>query len=119
MDRNQKHVPVIVLLDKQVSGDRTEIREWFEHSRFSMCEATDVFEAIEQLSDFTLETRPDVVLLNVDCCEDEVLLMTNVSDLPVVTVSNDAKGKSNITNKYFHANIGKMASQLDKLIPHH
>lgn len=112
-------MPVIVLLDKQASGERTEIREWFEHSRFSTCEATDVFEALEQLSDFTIETRPDVVLLNVDCCDDELSIVENVSDMPVVTITNSQRANDNLAGKYFDDNIGRMASQLDKLIPHH
>jgi hypothetical protein len=116
MDK-QKHVPVIVLLDKQVSGERTEIREWFENSRFATCEATNVFEALEQLSDFTIETRPDVVLLNVDCCDDEMSMVENMSDVPVVAFPHG--GRPGATGKYFNANIGKMVSRLNELIPYH
>jgi hypothetical protein len=107
---NQKHVPVIVLLDREVLGERTEIREWFEHSRFSMCEATNLFEALEQLSDFTIESRPDVVLLNVDCSDDEMSMVENVSQVPVVAFG---------TGRYFNANMGRMATRLNELIPHH
>ena len=107
---SQKHVPVIVLLDKQVSGERTEIREWFAHSRFSMCEATNVFEALEQLSDFTIEERPDVVLLNVDCCDDQLSMVEDVSEVPVVAFG---------TGRYFNADMGRMASRLNELIPQH
>jgi hypothetical protein len=114
---NQTHVPVIVLLDKQDSGDCKEIREWFENSRFLTCEATNVFEALEQLSDFTIETRPDVVLLNVACSDDEMSLVENVSDLPVVAFPHI--GVASRPGKYFNANIGKMASRLNELIPHH
>jgi len=107
---SQQHVPVIVLLDKQVSGERTEIKEWFAHSRFSMCEAMNVFEALEQLSDFTIESRPDVVLLNVDSSDDEMTMVENISEVPVVAFG---------TGRYFNANMGKMVSRLNELIPHH
>ena len=110
MATKQKSMPVIVLLDKQVSGERTEIREWFAHSRFLTCEATNLFEALEQLSDFTIETRPDVVLLNVDCCDDEMSMVENVSEVPVVAFG---------TGHYFNSDMGKMVSRLNELIPHH
>ena len=119
MDRNQQHTPVIVLIDKQSSGERTEIREWLENSRFSTFEATNVFEALEQLSDFTIESRPDVVLLDVDCCDSELQIVENVSAMPVVTVSHSGLSKVNGIGKYFRADLGKMANRLDELIPYH
>ena len=96
-----------------------EIREWFENSRFATFEATNVFDALEQLSDFTMETRPDVVLLNVDCSDDEMSIVENVSELPVVAFPNGGSSNSHRTGKYFNANIGKVASRLNELIPHH
>jgi len=115
----QKHVPVIVLLDKQASSERMQIREWFENSRFATFETTNVFDALEQLSDFTMETRPDVVLLNVDCSENEMSIVENVSELPVVAFRNSGSSNSVRTGKYFNSNIGEMASRLNELIPHH
>jgi hypothetical protein len=110
MATKQKNMPVIVLLDKQASSERKEIRAWFESSRFSMSEATNVFEALEQLSDFTIETRPDVVLLNVDCCDEEMSMVENVSEVPVVAFG---------TGRYFNVDMGRMATRLNELIPHH
>jgi hypothetical protein len=115
MDRDQRQMPVIVLMDKETSGDHMMIREWFENSRFSTCEASNVFDALEQLSDFTMRNRPDVVLLDVDCCEEQLPLVKNVADLPTVTIAGDGK---KVANKYFHADLGKVASRLDELIPH-
>jgi hypothetical protein len=110
MATQQKSMPVIVLLDNQVSGERKEIREWFAHSRFATCEAMNIFEALEQLSDFTIETRPDVVLLNVDCSNEEISMVENVSEVPVVAFG---------TGRYFNANMGKMVTRLNELIPLH
>jgi len=117
MDRDQKQMPVIVLMDKETSGDRTMIRQWFEDSRFDTLEASNVFEALEEISDFTVKSRPDVVLLDVDSCEKNLPLVANmaaINDLPVVTFS---KSKAAGSGKYFQSELGQIASQLDKLIP--
>jgi hypothetical protein len=115
MDKDQKHVPVIVLMDRATSSDHSEIRQWFEKSRFLTCEAANVFDALEQLSDFTIPTRPDVVLVDVDCCEDDLPIARNIAELPVMTISNEKKARGSAA--YFHADLGKMASQLNELIP--
>jgi CheY-like chemotaxis protein len=111
---DQKHVPVIVLMDGETSGDQTEIRQWFELSRYSTYEASNVFEALEQLSDFTMSTRPDVVLVDVDCCEAGMPIARNLADLPVMAISGTAGTRS---AGIFHPDMMKAASQLNKLIP--
>jgi hypothetical protein len=115
MDRSQKHLPVIVLMDKETAGEHSQIRRWLEDSRFATCEASNVFEALEQLSDFTIRSRPDVVLVDVECCEDELPIMQNVSELPVLTVSRKAKSKA--VGAYYASSLGQVASELNQLIP--
>jgi hypothetical protein len=110
-----QHVPVIVLVDKDAAGERSEIRQWFQDSRFLTCEASNVFEALEHLSDFTLRKRPDVVLIDVDCCEDELPIMQNVSDLPVMAFTR--KNRSVDTGNNYAANFDSVVSRLNKLIP--
>src|SRR5512144_2977432 len=112
---DQRQVPVILLMDKETSGDQAMIRQWFEDSRFSTCEASNVFEALEQLSDFTIRRRPDVVLLDVDCCEDQLPLVREVSDLPVMAVSGNTTGKAMKADKFYHTNFGQVVSRLNKL----
>ena len=106
-----QQMPVIVLMDKDTSGDQAMIRQWFEDSRFSTCEASNVFEALEHLSDFTIGSRPDVVLLDVDCCEDQLLFVSEVSDLPVMALSGKHADKKN------HSSFGQVVSRLNELIP--
>ena len=113
----QRQMPVIVLMDKESSGDQAMIRQWFEDSRFSTCESSNVFEALEELSDFTIRKRPDVVLLDVDCCEDELPLVREVSDLPVMAVSGRTSDKAKSADKFYHTNFGQVVSRLNELIP--
>lgn len=111
MAQDQQQMPVIVLMDKESSGDQAMIRQWFEDSRFATCEASNVFEALEHLSDFTLGSRPDVLLLDVECCEDELPIVREVSDLPVMALS----GKH--VKNGVSANFGQVVSHLNRLIP--
>ena len=115
MALNHQQMPVIVLMDKETSNDQAMIRQWFEESRFSTCEASNVFEALEHLSDFTIGSRPHVVLLDVDCCEDQLPIVREVSDLPVVALSGKVNGTK--ADKYNHASFGQVVSRLNKLIP--
>jgi DNA-binding response OmpR family regulator len=113
---NQQNMPVIVLMDKESSSDQAMIRQWFEDSRFSTCESSNVFEALEQLSDFTIGSRPDVVLLDVDCCDDQLPIVREVSDLPVMALS----GKDAVRGRkpdYSHASFGQVVSRLNELFP--
>jgi len=114
MELNQKHTPVIVLMDKETAGEHSQIRRWLEDSRFATFEASNVFDALEQLSDFTIKSRPDVVLVDVECCDDEMPIMKNVSELPVVSVKSRSKG----AGAYFASSVGQVASELNELIPH-
>jgi CheY-like chemotaxis protein len=125
MDRDKGHMPVIVLMDREASGDRDTVREWFENSRFSTCEAADVFEALEEISDFTTATRPDVVLLDIESFEDEYQLIHDTiepsrtaDELPILALSSQIENvKSSASSCCFHGSLGEVAAHLDKLIP--
>lgn len=120
MDRDQRQMPVIVLMDKETLTDHSMIRQWFEDSRFSTFEASNVFEALEEISDFTIECRPDVVLVDVDSCEENLPVvrnMTGVDGFPVLAFSGRNRRPTTSTGNYFQASLGQMESQLDKLIP--
>ena len=125
MDRDKGHMPVIVLMDKEASGDRDSVREWFENSRFSTCEAADVFEALEEISDFTTESRPDVVLLDVVSFEDDYQLIhdtiepsSETDELPILALSSQTEsGESRASICCFYGSLGEVAAHLDELIP--
>jgi len=118
MDRGQRYVPVILLLDKRASADRSDVINWFDNSRFSTCEASNVFEALDELSDFTIKERPDVVLVNVESCETELSLMRDMSGMEDLAIMALSSGSSIVaTDGCFRGNLGQLATHLDKLIP--
>jgi hypothetical protein len=117
MDRSQRYVPVILLLDKGASADRSDVMNWFDNSRFSTYEASNVFEALDELSDFTIKERPDVVLLNVEN-ENELSLMRDISGMEDLAIMALSSGSSIVaTDGCFRGNLGQLATHLDKLIP--
>ena len=69
--RSSSNVPVIVLLEDSTSSNAQFLREWLLESRYESREASDVFAALEEMSDFTMPSRPDVILLNAGSSVDE------------------------------------------------
>jgi len=118
-------MPVIVLMDKESSDDRSAVIEWFENSRFLTREAADVFEALEEMSDFTTAMRPDVILLDVESCDGDFQLVhdtmepsTNSHDLPILALTADeVRRETGLSRSCFRGSLGQVAAHLDKLIP--
>ena len=118
MERGQRHVPVILLMDKRTKADRGDVIDWLDHSRFSSYEASNVFEALEELSDFTIKERPDIVLLDVESCENQASLMRNMSGMEDLAIMALSSGSSFVaTDGCFNGTLGQLATHLDKLIP--
>src|SRR4051795_4048568 len=72
--------PVVVMVERDDTGDGIAAREWVEQSSYNSCEAHDVFEAIEEIADFTMEFRPEVIVLDADCCEEEAEMVMHTFD---------------------------------------
>src|SRR5438093_1518566 len=120
MDREQRQMPVILLMDKASSGERGTIRQWFQNSRFSTFEAANVFEALEEISDFTIEACPDVVLVDVDSYENDFPIMRDmagITDLSIMTLSSMTSSSKKSDSDCFHGSLGQVATHLDKLFP--
>ena len=121
MKTGTQHNPVILLLGKNLKTN-DEVDAWLAESRYSAHEATDVFQALEHISDFTVRDKPDVVYLHVDRLENElamleIMLATSVGDscASVIAFSDKEERSENASCDRF---VG-LARQLDKLIPPH
>src|SRR6185437_3949823 len=85
--------PVVVMVERDDKGDGQTAREWVEQSSYNSCEAHDIFEAIEEMADFTMGYRPEVIVLDADCCAEEAesvihtLEEIHLSDVPVPVVA--------------------------------
>src|SRR5919112_648617 len=119
MKTGTAHHPVILLLGKRLKTN-DEVDAWLAESRYSAHEATDVFQALEHISDFTVRETPDVVYLHVERLESEMamlesMLATTMGDSCASVIAypdkEERSGQSG-TDRF----VG-LARQLDKLIP--
>lgn len=65
MASKRYHQPVILLIDRQ-ARENSLLKQWLNANEFCTHVATDVFEAIEEINDFTVRRCPDVILLEID-----------------------------------------------------
>lgn len=57
--------PIILLIDRQAQ-DNGLLKQWLTANEFCTHVATDIFEVIEEITDFTMRECPDVILLEID-----------------------------------------------------
>lgn len=115
MRSTTQHLPVILLLGKR-KANHDEIDQWLAESRYSICEATNVFQALEEISDFTVGESPDVVFLHVDRLQNELdmlenMLDTSTGDVHASVIAFPGKGS------FSDSSLNVLAHQLEQLIP--
>lgn len=112
-----QHLPVILVLGKR-KNNHDEVDEWLAESRYSTHEAKDVFQALEQVSDFTVRESPDVVYLHVDRMETELAMLEHmlVSAAGEPCASVVAFSDQESTGTYGSGFVG-LERQLERLIP--
>src|SRR5688500_2273790 len=122
---NQKftHTSVILLLDGKAATDNGFVRKWFEKSRFSAIEVSDVFQALEEISDFTIRCRPDVILMEVGSLSEDFPVIKNViqtslsaqPECPIFAFSNS--GEIIDKKENFEINFSQLEARLNEIIP--
>ena len=113
MEKARQHPPVILLLGTR-KGNKVDL--WLERSRYSTAEVADAFQALEQISDFTVRDTPDVIFLHVDSIAKEreflqtiVATDSNEPDVPIIGFSDD--------DMFGEDKILALANRLGQLIP--
>jgi CheY-like chemotaxis protein len=122
MRHENEHQPVILLLDGGPSADNKFIKRWFQKSRFLTCEATDIFQALEDVSDFTMPQRPDVVLLEVKSMPEQFQVIRKMiqtpagqSEMPIFAFSESGKRINH--KECFEGNLAELEARLNQMIP--
>jgi DNA-binding response OmpR family regulator len=115
------HTPIILLLD-QKRFDNAFVKTWFEKSRFKAVEAANVFQLLEEVSDFTVRKCPDVIILEAgSLLHDFSLLkdMLHISQdeigMPVFILSNEEKVPQQ--EEFFKGDLTQLSAELDKIVP--
>ncbi len=62
MEREYTHQSVIILLEVGAAADNRFVKQWFRKSRFVTGETSDIFQALEEISDFTVCRCPDCLV---------------------------------------------------------
>ncbi len=117
-----QHPPILLLLDGSTAGDTSSIKLWFENSRYLTWEAADIFDAIEEISDFTVQNRPDVVLIETSSrYKDTHFIRTLVESLPgdahMPVIDFPEFGHSADGDASLEKSLARLDSRLDQLIP--
>lgn len=120
MSTAKQHSPVILLLGERTKGQYS-VDDWLAASRYSACEAADVFHVLEQVSDFTQRDRPDVIFLHLDSVfRDreflETLIATSVNE-PNVPIIDFADAPGSTERETFEKAIAGLTCKLDEYIP--
>lgn len=58
--------PVVLLIGKEEADDYCSFKQWLDENEFVTREANDIFQVIEEISDFTVRRCPDVILLEAE-----------------------------------------------------
>ena len=120
MNSVHQHPTVIILLGKRSGGDTVD--RWLEESRYRTWEASDVFQLLDQVSDFTVRNRPDVVFMHVGATIEEQDFARNLIEAATgepgfrvidLTASTSKSERDLITT------ITTLKCQLDQFIPQH
>ena len=122
MNHENTHQPVILLLDGSPSADNKFIKRWFEKSRFLTFEAHDIFDALEEISDFTVFQRPDVVLLEVPSMQQDFQLIkrmthTDIGPNELLIFAFSEGGKVVDDSDCFEGNLAQLEAKLNLMIP--
>src|SRR5207237_895766 len=100
----------LVLLDRK-SPPTNDIRNWLTDNGLCAWLANDVSHAIEELSDFTVRKRPDVVLLEVKFLADSMELLRSALQMPACANDVTVMGFEDIAS----SKIDLAADGLDRL----
>ncbi len=116
------NVPVIVLIENSTSSDAQFVRQWLLESRYESCEASDVFAALEEISDFTMQSRPDVILLDAGSTVGELSFIREmVKSAPgepeASIISMSAIAISTDESDFYAGDLSQVAARLESLIP--
>jgi hypothetical protein len=114
--KKERSLPVVLMVEKNMAGERQALADWLESSRFLACNAVDVFDAMEELADFTVCDRPDVIVLDVDSSSENADLLRSImtsgrNEPRILTFSNDVSRSRNCSN------LSALSAHLNTLIP--
>lgn len=122
MNYQNTSASVILLLDGQSANKNEFIKEWLDESPFVINQPDDFFEVLEDLSDFTVRSRPQIFLVEVDSLKNDYVNIRNMmrtfsddKDFPIFALSDSGKVVND--KRCFEGNLAEVKAQLIKVLP--
>lgn len=120
MANRRYHQPVILLIDRQARENRL-LKQWLQANEFCIHVATDIFEAIEEITDFTVRRCPDVILLEIDASardfvEEMFQTSTGASEIQIISFSLETPAQSR-RSKSQAGNITQLKTTFNEVLP--
>jgi hypothetical protein len=115
MSTATQHLPVILLLGKK-NKSQDDVDKWLAESPYLAHEASNVFQALEQISDFTVRDTPDVVFLHVDRLQDELAMLETMLETTGNPCASVLAFSDQARNNLFDSGLPGLEQQLDRLI---
>jgi hypothetical protein len=122
MEREGTNRTIILLIDGKLTSNDGFIKEWLEASPFMTNETTDIFQALEDISDFTMRSRPDVVLLEVGSLEEDFFTIRDLMEVfslkdsfPIFALSDCGKVVND--KGCFEGTLAEVKAEIKKVFP--
>ncbi len=98
------------------------IKKWFEKNSFNLSEAADVFQALEEISDFTVRRRADIILLSVESLSGEFSVINEIvksfcNDTNISLMALSESGNVINHKDCFEGNLLQIKNQFIKTTP--
>jgi CheY-like chemotaxis protein len=112
--------PVILLIDSD-ERENCILRQWLEETDVSTHETADVFEAIEEINDFTMRRCPDLILLEVesdaqDSVKELFLVSSGEGEIPIFSFCSKSAAGQNRANSQA-AILSQLKARFNKVPP--
>lgn len=118
--RNKSKQPVILVVE-EFGKEYSFIKNWLESNNLSTRETADIFEVLDEISDFTMRGCPDVFMLrgNSDTSDfakinELIQAFSDSSDILVTCVSSEEKSADGVS---VLQKLSKTEAKLNALLP--
>lgn len=100
------HLPILLLIDDENSIEFRKVSGWLPGTDLTIYDASNVLDAVEEMSDFTVRDCPDVILLKVGSFSKEYSAIVrflhcapvNADDPRVLTFSDNKSYPHSVNN---------------------
>ena len=122
---NLNYSPTVLLIDEHFD-DVCLTETWLEEKGYHVRKAATVFDAVEEMTDITLDSRPSMVLFNStqssEFCSETMQFLHEIGEMrgvPIVTLTNQKANAftQDAENFVIVDDLSKLSLLLSRLVP--